>query len=635
MQVLRLLRVGTVPALLLYVLTSCDVSLRPSEGDTVQEGVSLSLAQDGTLRRGDLIEIQIELPDETPGSGAAEPRGTDATPYILRIVLEDNEGVEVNARTVPYVPGQEIPPLTLDDLGLTTRRYRLTVTVLQGQEKRAESSVRFTFVGEEYAIREVTSDAPTVHPGSTVKLTAVVEAPVGTDPTLVWTAAGKTFAKGTLSQGLGSVQWVSPHEPAIYPISVSLYPLGTGNPAESLGTEVYVKPVTRPLGELAPAESYVALLHLLGNLSNMGATRTDAAFLPPQPLPLLTRGAVVGYQLDGTGGFAVPELLLPLAKGGLEPLSIIVGFTPDDKPLQGRLLRMESQNGSFALRLGFEAGATLAAVLVLPEGEHRVAASGLALLPGKRVEIALSLYPWTELSQDADVAAVDAPLEAVLFLDGQPIAQEAWPVSVRIADKTGSSTVGGPGSVTGLVDEVGVYYRDTAGRPSPDPGLFLRALVLQQGDRVGGGRAAGDGFDGPYLSPDFVVVGAARAARGALEVPAESTVQFPVYNIEPAGSSLRLTMDQGLGPAGNVTLRWAEETEDEAPILSLEGLPGNLEARLIPDGEELRVELPGGETGPTSHTVPRGERQAVVLSVENGADAPAIRVNDIAVWPAE
>jgi hypothetical protein len=350
------------------LLLSCDVALDTTATKTKEpEILSVSLEQGAALKPGDLIEVTVNLPEtasETtpatgpesdPTSGAAAPAAETVTSaYSVEVQLETSGGVLITSRSFPYRDGDVLAPLTLDDLGLQSQGYRLLVRLMHGDEELASRIVDFTYLGDEYELREITSDAPSIHPGSTVALTAVLTVPEGSNPYMEWSWAEGVFAKGNLQEGLDTVRWTSPPVEGIYTITARLYPLGAESASVPLSADIYVSVVKDPLGELGPPASYRGLYHLLGDLEDSSPEMASGSFIAgAQPLQLITRGRIVGYQLDGAGGFSVPVFLLPEREGLLEPFTISFGFTPPQEPTVGRLLRVATADGQLELTVDF------------------------------------------------------------------------------------------------------------------------------------------------------------------------------------------------------------------------------------------------------------------------------------------
>ncbi len=98
---------------------------------------------------------------------------------------------------------------------------------------------------------------------------------------------------------------------------------------------------------------------------------------------------------------------------------------------------------------------------------------------------------------------------------------------------TGSATVGGHDGFSAVIDELGVYYRDDAGRPATDPTLLRQALRRQHGDRL----LLADGFDGMFLPAGFTARGKAALGAGRLALSPEASLELPPIRSCPRKAS--------------------------------------------------------------------------------------------------
>jgi hypothetical protein len=643
--------------LALALLAACDVSLGSPSTAKQPEPLLLSLGEGSTLRRGDVVDVTVQLADVTRATTTAGGTSTDqpsttttpsatAAAYSVEVDLESSSGMLITTRTFPYADGETLPPLTLDDLGLESRGYRLVIRLLRGKEVLARKTVEFFYMGDEYEIKEITSDAPSVHPGSTVALKAVLKTPAGSDPFLSWKSSSGVFAKGKVRDGADAAQWTSPSVEGIYTITATLFPLGEGNASVSLSADIYVKVVKDPVGELEPATAYRGLYHLLGELADASPARENGSFLGGEPMVLLTRGRVVGYRLDGTSGYSVPAFLIPTREGEFDPFSVEIGFTPAEPPAEGQLVRMSTADGSVELTLGVGPDLAPRAELRLGRTSSTLVADSARLRPGTRSSLTFSLYPVAgEPASEpaAERAAANTVLVATWFVDGEPVGTADWSTKPHVSDARGTTIVGGASSATGLLDELGVFVKDAQGRPAPDPGVYRRRAV-----ELHGPSTVADGFDGMYLGPDYTTTGAITVGRGRLSIAADAAVRLPAYRVEGTGTRFELDFDS-LNPQSLVRLSFAGETGAAAEILTIAGsgelthdgiteqyriaADRKLVLTLYPEGEKVRVEIQGlvrdGAAAPTFDAL-RGERTTLSISValSEGAKAPAPLVLD-------
>jgi hypothetical protein len=137
----------------------------------------------------------------------------------------------------------------------------------------------------------------------------------------------------------------------------------------------------------------------------------------------------------------------------------------------------------------------------------------------------------------------------------------------------GSATVGGAAGLTAVIDELGVYYRDEAGRPATDPTLLRLALRRQHGDRL----LLADGFDGMFLSAGFTPTGKAALGAGRLALSADAVVELPPIPSPAKGFTLVLELEGEPQRTADVRLAWAGSAE---PFL---------EGRVVAESGALRL----------------------------------------------
>jgi hypothetical protein len=163
------------------------------------------------------------------------------------------------------------------------------------------------------------------------------------------------------------------------------------------------------------------------------------------------------------------------------------------------------------------------------------------------------------------------------------------------------------------VDELGVYYRDVAGRPSCDPTLFRGAMLKSHGDRA----LLADGFDGLFVPAGFLTAGKAVLEAGSLVLPPDSSIELPPVPLPADGLSFELVLNAASERTALVQLAWAGS-----------GLPF-VDARLAAEAGILRLTL-NGETvtalttdGVRSWQIPKapGEKAGLVLRATCPRDA--------------
>ncbi len=604
----------------MFLLASCSyVPFSSGEEETPQEAIVVSLEEGQTLLAGEIIDITVIFSAITSRSSA----GGDTTPTAVLTIELRHAGDPGNDEVLfgldlPVSADEPIPPLSLDDLDLESGEYTLMFQLDPNDGATVSRAVTFYYATSEYAIRGVHSDSPIILPLSTVILSAEIASPEDSDPFIRWMQDGEILTQGYLSEGAAVVPWTAPEEEGIYTVRVDLYPVLPADDAEpplSMIADLYVfRSDDEFLGDLQPEESYYALLHLSGDLSDAGArpgsAEVPAEFTTEDELRLVTRGMVIGYELDGQGGIQVPELLLPLTEDAVQPFTLTLGFTPLDAVASTVLLDTRGESGVY-LRVAFDEDGILVADIGTAKQSLRLSSGTDFSTVGQRRVVSLSLFPEvpeTEVPEDEEDAA---GFRAVWFVEGVESGDAHVTMDIGQSDAAGMTLIGGPGSPRGIIDEVGVYYKDPEGNPSPDPDIY-RTWWLKTDP---GAHVFADGFDGMYLSSLYDTTGTVGIGEGVLEVGADSWVQVPAFSIGGKPVEIQVQLAGSLPATGSVSFDWngsdtplfstAGGTEDdeqsgprESIVLVLKREEGGTSVVLIVDGDEdaaITIEIPGDD----------------------------------------
>jgi hypothetical protein len=165
------------------------------------------------------------------------------------------------------------------------------------------------------------------------------------------------------------------------------------------------------------------------------------------------------------------------------------------------------------------------------------------------------------------------------------------------------------------VDEFGIYYRDAAERPSPDPDLYLRAQTLKYGNTL----LLADGFDGLFLSRGLTLEGNGSLSAGSVSLPAGTELGLPP--LSPGGSSISVAVDLSSDSARTATLEVQWQGAAAAPVqIPLTADAAGFKFKLGADG--LSVVVPSG-AGQKTVTLPSPAQDdaGLVLKIKNPMDA--------------
>ncbi len=467
--------------------------------------------------------------------------------------------------------------------GLAAGLYRLDIVVYSGGESVQKKSMSFFVADDGWKIAGIASFPPLVTTKSSVMLKADLQVPAGANPWLRWSWKGKAIARGTLRNGYDQILWVAPSDEGVYTITLEMFPsspaAGSDFPFTStvaLSSDVFVaNGKAQAKGDLGPDSSYLVLLHLQGNLADSGTAARRSGITEAVPVgkpQIVSLDDGFGYRLDGSSGFQLPWLGLPVDGGTLKPFTLSIDVAFDDPAAAGTVVSALSADGSFSLTVTMDAarGGPRAVLSATGLPAFEIPWQAPALVRAKRALLSLSILP-----QGTTVTAQ-------WFLDGIQVSAVSGPFAPSGLKQKGSLTVGGPGGFTGVVDELGVFAFDAAGRPSTDPDLYQRAQEALYGSNL----VFADGFDGAYLSGDLSLEGPGQINAGTLSLKPGSTLGLPPVKLE--GSSVTVTA--ALSPDSSRTVALHAQWEgDSAPAaqVSLSADADGARFRIARDGRSL------------------------------------------------
>lgn len=559
--------IGTV---LFFVLASCSESglLTPLSDQSNQITIK-SVASGTMVTSGDHVPLSVDL------------NSSQSTPVDLKVELLSTAGAVVQSADIQNADfSAPLPSVLLSNLESGPYTLRMTLEGANG-EVLAQKKVSIFYVQGKYSLDGITSYPPALPPGGSGLIVARVTAPDGSNPYLRWSMGDKLIAKGYLKDGFDKIQWNAPSSTGVYSITVEMFPFGppTGGSFDftspyTMKVEVFVtNTVKSGRNELAPASSYFALYHFQGNLKDSGARGLDAA--PIGNPTLSVNGSVFGYQLDGSSGFKVDSLLLPFnAKGALQPASVTMRLRLDKEQINRQFFSTSTADGSFKLAMATNEQGALAVSI-----NGTVEQNAVALKSGDITSVTLSLIP------------SNGAVDLLWFVNGTLALSDSLAVDPKVASSSGSSTIAGADGFTGLVDEFGVYYMDSAGQESTDPEVFRRAMA----DEYGSNLLFAEGFDGIYLPTDLTFAGKVSRTQivaGSLLLDSSQSIEVPQL---PVGEE-DLTMNanvSGISDTGSGMLTLSLKGKQLYSVALKDALSpsGQVEIRIGPVDGGIKVTL--------------------------------------------
>ena len=500
--------------------------------------------------------------------GTADPAGHPNLEVL--VTLRDPKGATVWEQRLASPALNEDLGLQLPDL--PAGRYQLAVTVYQDGEQVEQRTTTIFSTRERPRIAGIASFPPLITASSPVLLSAEIAA--DTDPWLRWTWRGKTIAEGSASSGTAAVLWKAPADDGVYTVTLEIFPAappaGTGFSFRSpiaMSTDIYVSASgTAIRDELGPASSYLSLFHLQADLADAAAAARDLkrAGTPIGSPTVVPVGEGFGYRLESGDGFQVPWPVLPVENETLAPFTLSVGIRPEQVTGADRLVTATAGTLVFTLGLGTDASPELA--IAVPDVPRLVVPSGApSLEPGRRYLVSASVVP----RQDG--------LLVRWFIDGRQVSEAAAVLLLPRTGAEGSAVVGGTAGLVAVIDELGVYHRDEAGRRATDPTLFRDAMRKLHGDRV----LLADGFDGMFFPSGFTASAKTALGGGRVSLPPEASIELPPIRFPAEGFSIALELGGDSERSANVRLSWAGAGD------SL------IDERLVAESGAIRLEFSG------------------------------------------
>lgn len=537
-----------VPVVALLIAACGDSSLLFPQFDE-QSSVDIS-----TIPAGSVLEPGNAIPLSVSRSNVSDQDSSTAD--RMEIDIYDDQGVLVATQSFESVDlMDEIPDVAVPEVGAGL--FSLRVRYYDGANLIASTEVPFFVVGGALGITGVSTYPSSFYPGSQGIVQLRAESPDDMDPYVQWWFDGELIDAGYLSVGHDSALVTSPDREGVYALSVELFP--SGPPGEApfefaspvrYDSQIFVS-TDRTFADtdLLPHESYLTLFHLQGDFEDSGSRHQidENAVMDGTPFgqpELRLDDQVFGYYLDGSSGFTINSAALPYLDSSVSPFSITIRLRPASLGADRQLLLVEDVSGSSLLRLttdefgyvslsvGFvepNAGSTSAAPLLAPDVTTVLSVSvwpeddGLQVLWFKD-GLLVSVDTLPVLTDDAGLGE-ESPEASDAADEGSPDGETGRSWHIR----PGRTVIGGENGIHGLIDEVGVYFRDEDDQPSSDEGIFADAMGLEYGDNL----LYAEGFETQRIPAEVVAFGDVRVTSGALSIGADAHVRVPGF---PFGS---------------------------------------------------------------------------------------------------
>jgi hypothetical protein len=568
------------------LLSSCsDLSMfSPSVNETVGINV-LSLSEGDFIDGNDPIDFIIQTEEQS-----AEPELLE-----IKLITLSEQGVEQSVWNTSISS-----PLTDEELELLlpeleTGQYTIVFTVLDEEGGREEEKISFFYITGEYAIRGISSYPPTTMAGHQIVLEADLLYPEQADPYVRWSQDDVVLAKGALSGGLEKITWMAPKEEGVYSIRVELFPVPPsfgGEYSFSSSVELTAKLFVSTANlltedELQPEASYYSLFHLNGSLRNTGVLGQETLEKEAQEIGALrwsNANGIMGIETGPGSGLVYPLNILPFFDGDLSPCTITAKLLFKGKNAERNVIVI-GRNEAFQFRIFFDSDGQLVATIGYKDRLLYLPSDISDLPTDEHHRIDLSLVP------------LEGQLLAMWFLDGQQttwISEGPFPGDLPTQ---GQTVIAGEKGFSGIITELGVYYRDPLGRLSVDPGIYRKAMQQKYGRRL----VLAEGFEGLHVpDPESWTVeapGPVSLEGGRMILPAAASLTLPFFELSSQETSF-LVEFSGTIPAGStVALRW-EGADNPFLVIDptgtiVDGTVSPETQSFSPTGTDLRLRLSG------------------------------------------
>lgn len=519
------------------------------------EEVRLRTVDDGEfVISGDELSLEIELGDESDFDGATvSVRTAEGSEVAFFEWIRDDFGAE---RRVT-IPTDDLDP------GL----YTLDISVESGGRELLREERRAFVVGREFHLDGLRTYPARVHPAAVGVFQTSARGPE--EAWLQWSVDGEIVAAGPIGDGLEELEWHAPDREGVYRVKVELFPVPppSGDRFDfpsglAEGADVYVsRSLSNAAEDSRDRESYYSLYRLKGDLRDDGV-RIDfdsSRHFDGRPFGetvFRVEGDMFGYQLDGSSGFESDGLGVPFVDSSLAPFSLSLALLPFGEQSARTVYRTATADGSFEFRVETD-NAGIPRAMLRRNGEEDTTSSAYPMLvPNEPSRISVSVSPGVEYTTvlwfvDGQLASIDqldigfpsSPLgDSPTSGARTRVVTEPGDVSVR----DGVTTVGAEtDGFSGLVGEVGVYFRDSQERLSTDDGLFRDAMESRFASRL----AYAQGFEGLFLPEELETVGRVTVRTGELVLEPGSRVHFPAFLFEDEDLIVELELGDGASEA--------------------------------------------------------------------------------------
>ncbi|MFP4179263.1 MAG: hypothetical protein ACLFSA_04345 [Spirochaetaceae bacterium] len=308
-----------------------------------------------------------------------------------------------------------------------------------------------------------------------------------------WLVDGEELEAGPLSRYADGFVWNAPAEEGVYSIVLEVYPFPPPEEMEdgydfsapvSGQVQFYVRENAPPSPqELQMEKSYLHLLHFRGSLEDEGTASAPFRFIGDPSTG--ADGGLYGYALSPGEGIEGSTPLLPPGGEGIDPFSLSL-VMKIDRPDMGNEASAESTD---IVSVITEEGDTFMNLSIRDNGapsldvsgmQRRITASDIDVY--RLEELTVSVIPYGEGAASSSGGLERGEAAVKWYADGEMV--HSFVVEYRAVEPPADAVtiIGGERGFTGVIDELGVFYRDSEGNPSGDEDVFRRNALRMLGE---------------------------------------------------------------------------------------------------------------------------------------------------------
>jgi hypothetical protein len=530
---------------LMVFIISCGESFFSPENKLINDVTILSPENGGTIEQGETLFFEVSSTDE------------DEKPDKLSINLYSSGGELIGTlENASFALNEQ---LSLDlfntlDTG-QTGQYTIEFILFSGQKVLSEKKMTFFYTKEKYGITGIESFPPVIFPGATVLLTAFLSIPEESNPYVRWTIDEKLIARGYMSEGVNKILWSAPEEEGVFTVRIELFPTGPigiddflFSSENYMDVELFVTETGKPSTKrLYPSESYYSLFHFEGDLYDSGKgsppvieEKYRGVASPIGTPELITTDEDFGYYCEADEGFRIPESIVPVKDGILKPFTISCGLLLEPEQEGKNIIQIRSLDNLFSLTIYIENDGTVFAKIQSGMKEVFIPSKINSYALEKRFLLSLSIIP------------LEKTLNTMWFLDGIPMGDfTVNDINLEIIT-SGVTIIGGENGINGIIDELGVYFKDSLERYTINPNLYQDAIRYLYDDNT----LFAEGFDGLYIPENVQVEGDDIIDIGRLILKTSLSIVISPVSVYYEEVSIIIDYDQPVHEKAKVSFFW-------------------------------------------------------------------------------